>query len=135
MTPRVLQLRGDKKMQIRCFVFALCFLVTIVVSVEAQQRQKAIVTTPSISFNQFPVYVAVDKGFYRQENLDVLIVVMEGTIAPRALIAGDVDYLLAFAAGASAILNGAATQRNHGNYKKGDRQLCDSAEHYLRSRT
>ncbi|MGE5304789.1 MAG: ABC transporter substrate-binding protein [Alphaproteobacteria bacterium] len=94
-------------MPIRCFVFALCFLVTIVASAEAQQRQKVIVTSPSVSFNQFPVYVALEKGFYRQENLDVLIVVMDGTIATRALIAGDVDYLLAFASGASAILKGA----------------------------
>ena len=70
-------------MQICCFVSVLCFLVTIVAPVEAQQRQKVIVTTPSISFNQFPVYVALEKGFYRQENLDVLIVVMEGTIAPE----------------------------------------------------
>ena len=43
-------------MQIRYFVSALCFLVTIVAPVEAQQRQKVIVTTPGISFNQFPVY-------------------------------------------------------------------------------
>lgn len=105
-------------MQIRCFVFALCFLVTVVGSVEGQQTQKVIVTTPSASFNQFPVYVALEKGFYRQENLDVLIVVMEGTIAPRALIAGDVDYLLAFAAGASAILNGAPLKGIMGITKK-----------------
>ncbi len=105
-------------MQIRSFVFALCFLMTMVGSVEGQQTQKVIVTTPSASFNQFPVYVALEKGFYRQENLDVLIVVMEGTIAPRALIAGDVDYLLAFAAGASAILNGAPLKGIMGITKK-----------------
>lgn len=110
-------------MQIRCFLFALSFLVTIVASVQAQERQKVIVATPSASFNQFPVYVALEKGFYRQENLDALIVVMDGTIAARALIAGDVDFLLAFASGASAILNGVPLKGIMGITKKATASL------------
>jgi len=58
--------RGDKKMGIRYLVFALSFVLTIVVPVAAQQTQKVIVASPSVSFNQSPVYVALEKGFYRQ---------------------------------------------------------------------
>jgi NitT/TauT family transport system substrate-binding protein len=111
--------RGDKKMGNRYLVFALSFLLTIVVPVAAQQTQKVIVASPSVSFNQFPVYVALEKGFYRQENLDALVLVFDGMIATRALIAGDVDFLLAFSAGVSVILNGAPLKGVMGITKKG----------------
>ncbi|MBI4525847.1 MAG: ABC transporter substrate-binding protein [Deltaproteobacteria bacterium] len=106
-------------MKIRYLAVAALFFLATTGPVRAQKMQKAIVATPSISLNQFPVYVALEKGFYRQENLDVLVVVMDGTIAARALMAGDVDYLLAFATGVSVILNGAPLKGVLGITKKG----------------
>jgi len=62
---------------------------------------------PGIGLSQLPAFVAQDKGFYKQERLEVLMVVMDGTIATRAMIGGDIDYNLALASGVSALLNGA----------------------------
>ena len=110
-------------MGIRYLGFALSFLLTIVVPVAAQPTQRVIVSSPSVSFNQFPVYVALEKGFYRQENLEVLVLVMDGTIATRAVIAGDVDFLLVFGAGVSVILNGAPLKGVMGITKKATASL------------
>ncbi|MBI4524027.1 MAG: ABC transporter substrate-binding protein [Deltaproteobacteria bacterium] len=73
----------------------------------AQTAEKVIVAIPSIGLSQLPLFVAQEKGFYKQEKLEALLVVMDGTIAARATIAGDIDFLLAFASGISAIVNGA----------------------------
>lgn len=93
----------------RYFCVALLLLLHLGRSDQAlgQKMERVIVAVPSIGLNQFPLFVAQEKGFYQQEKLEVLMVVMDGTIAARATIAGDIDFLLAFASGVSAILNGA----------------------------
>jgi NitT/TauT family transport system substrate-binding protein len=72
-----------------------------------QNLDRAIMAVPGIGLSQLPAFVAQDKGFYKQERLEVLMVVMDGTIATRAMIGGDIDYNLALASGVSALLNGA----------------------------
>jgi len=72
-----------------------------------QNLERAIMAVPGIGLSQLPAFVAQDKGFYKQERLEVLMVVMDGTIATRAMIGGDIDYNLALASGVSALLNGA----------------------------
>jgi ABC-type nitrate/sulfonate/bicarbonate transport system substrate-binding protein len=62
---------------------------------------------PGIGLSQLPAFVAQEKGFYKQEQLEVLIIAIDGTVATRAMIGGDIDYNLAFASGVSAMLNGA----------------------------
>jgi NitT/TauT family transport system substrate-binding protein len=73
----------------------------------AQNFERVVMAVPNIGLSQLPALVAQEKGFYKQEQLEVLIVVMDGTIATRAMIGGDIDFNLAFASGVSAILNGA----------------------------
>jgi len=72
-----------------------------------QNLERAIMAVPGIGLSQLPAFVAQDKGFYKQERLEVLMVVMDGTIATGAMIGGDIDYNLALASGVSALLNGA----------------------------
>ena len=72
-----------------------------------QNVERVIMAVPGIGLSQLPAFVAQEKGFYKQERLEVLIVVMDGTIATRAMIGGDIDFNLALASGVSAILNGA----------------------------
>ena len=72
-----------------------------------QNVERVIMAVPGIGLSQLPAFIAQEKGFYKQERLEVLIVVMDGTIATRAMIGGDIDFNLALASGVSAILNGA----------------------------
>lgn len=60
-----------------------------------------------ISQSQLSLFVAKDKGYYRQEGLDVELVLMAGATANQALIAGNVDYTTVPTAGLTAALQGA----------------------------
>ena len=71
-----------------------------------QNVERVIMAVPGIGLSQLPAFVAQEKGFYKQERLEVLIVMIDG-IATRAMIGGDIDFNLALASGVSAILNGA----------------------------
>jgi ABC-type nitrate/sulfonate/bicarbonate transport system substrate-binding protein len=73
----------------------------------SQNLERVMMAVPGIGLSQLPAFVAQEKGFYKQERLEVLIVVMDGTIATRAMIGGDIDFNLALASGISALLNGA----------------------------
>jgi NitT/TauT family transport system substrate-binding protein len=72
-----------------------------------QNLERVMMAVPGIGLSQLPAFVAQEKGFYKQERLEVLIIAMDGTVATRAMIGGDIDFNLAFASGVSAILNGA----------------------------
>ncbi len=72
-----------------------------------QNLERVMMAVPGIGLSQLPAFVAQEKGFYKQERLEVLIIVMDGTVATRAMIGGDIDFNLAFASGFSAMLNGA----------------------------
>jgi ABC-type nitrate/sulfonate/bicarbonate transport system substrate-binding protein len=65
----------------------------------AQNFERVVMAVPNIGLSQLPALVAQEKGFYKQEQLEVLIVVMDGTIATRAMIGGDIDFNLPFASG------------------------------------
>jgi ABC-type nitrate/sulfonate/bicarbonate transport system substrate-binding protein len=60
-----------------------------------------------ISQSQLSLFVAKDKGYYRQEGLDVELILMPGAIANQALIAGNVEYTTVPTAGLTATLQGA----------------------------
>lgn len=87
----------------------LVLLFSFAATVEAlgQNVERVTMAVPGIGLSQLPAFVAHEKGFYKQERLEVLIIVMDGTVATRAMIGGDIDFNLAFASGVSALLNGA----------------------------
>jgi NitT/TauT family transport system substrate-binding protein len=60
-----------------------------------------------ISQSQLSLFVAKDKGYYRQEGLDVELILMPGAVANQALIAGNVEYTTVPTAGLTAALQGA----------------------------
>jgi NitT/TauT family transport system substrate-binding protein len=90
----------------RALLVYLFFLATPI-ELFAQNLERVIMAMPGIGLSQLPAFVAQEKGFYKQERLETLNVVMDGTIATRAMIGGDIDFNLALASGISAILNGA----------------------------
>ena len=74
-------------------------MLTLLSSVEARTINVAI---PCYCFQYVPFFVAKDRGYYREEDLDVQLVVMGGGIGLRALIGGNVEFA---ATGEPAVLS------------------------------
>jgi NitT/TauT family transport system substrate-binding protein len=69
------------------------FLVSMSSTAQAQPAAKKIrmgISTTSIVF--LPFYAAQEKGFYKDEGIDLELIVMSATLASTAVITGDVDY-------------------------------------------
>ncbi|HEY3305594.1 MAG TPA: ABC transporter substrate-binding protein [Candidatus Binatia bacterium] len=77
-----------------CLLAALAaFLLSISSTTQAQPGAKKIrmgISTTSIVF--LPFYAAVQKGFYKDEGIDLELIVMSATLASTAVLTGDVDY-------------------------------------------
>jgi NitT/TauT family transport system substrate-binding protein len=52
--------------------------------------------TPSHGLFEFPVVVAMRKGFFNDEGLDVRKIMIQPQIGVKALVSGDIDYFLAW---------------------------------------
>ena len=68
--------------------------------------ERIVIATPSRGLSVFPALVSIRKGFYKNEGLEVDMVLMQPTIAVKALISGDADYLLAWGSAVRAAVTG-----------------------------
>jgi NitT/TauT family transport system substrate-binding protein len=68
--------------------------------------EHVVIGTPSRGLFEFPVVVAMRKGLYRGEGLDVDKVQMQPAVAVKALMSGDIDYLLAWGSAVRAAVTG-----------------------------
>jgi len=84
--------------------WAILALLASGASVGAAER--VMIATPSRGLFEFPVVVAMRKGFYRDEGLDVDKIQMQPAIGVKALMSGDVDYLLAWGSALRAAVSG-----------------------------
>ncbi len=71
--------------------------------VKPRPARKITMSYSAVSMTWFPVKVAVEKGFFREEGLEPQLVQMRGNIATAALASGHIDFSLNI----SPILNGA----------------------------
>jgi NitT/TauT family transport system substrate-binding protein len=62
--------------------------------------------TPSRGLFEFPVVVAMRKGFFKSEGIDVDKIQMQPAVGVKALMSGDVDYLLAWGSALRAAVTG-----------------------------
>jgi NitT/TauT family transport system substrate-binding protein len=111
-------------------VTLLVLLGCLSVSAETvgQNLERVMMAVPGIGLSQLPAFIAQEKGFYKQERLELLIIVMDGTVATRAMIGGDIDFNLAFASGVSAILNGAPVKGVMGITNRGTQSFVVKPE-------
>ena len=70
------------------------------------RAERITIATPSRGLFEFPVVVAMRKGFFKSEGLDVDKVQMQPAIGVKGLISGDVDYLLAWGSALRAAVTG-----------------------------
>jgi len=68
--------------------------------------ERAMIGTPSHGLFEFPVVVALKKGFFRDEGLSADKVQMQPAIGVKALVSGDIDYLLAWGSTLRAAVTG-----------------------------
>jgi NitT/TauT family transport system substrate-binding protein len=68
--------------------------------------ERVAIATPSRGLFEFPVVVAMRKGFFKDEGIDVDKIQMQPAVAVKALVSGDVDYLLAWGSALRAAVTG-----------------------------
>jgi ABC-type nitrate/sulfonate/bicarbonate transport system substrate-binding protein len=88
----------------KCFTVAILLLAA---RSSAQELVKVPVQIPAITPSVTPFAVARDRGYYRQEGLDVQRVVMPSALGSQALLGGNVKFSTAGGAGLLPILRGA----------------------------
>lgn len=72
----------------------------------ASAAERVMMATPSRGLFEFPVVVAMRKGYYKDEGLEVRKIQVQPAIGVKALVAGDVDYLLAWGSALRAAVTG-----------------------------
>jgi NitT/TauT family transport system substrate-binding protein len=70
------------------------------------RAERIAIATPSRGLFEFPVVVAMRKGFFKNEGLEVDKIQMQPALGVKALISGDVDYLLAWGSALRAAVTG-----------------------------
>jgi ABC-type nitrate/sulfonate/bicarbonate transport system substrate-binding protein len=86
-------------------LIAAAFL--LIVSSPPVSARTVKVSVPAHSISHVAFYVAREKNFYRDEGLDVDLILMNAGVAVRALIGGDVDFTTVGTSGMPPILRGA----------------------------
>ncbi len=101
------------KMRFRKNIHLLVYMPTMVLALlfllaadPAPAAERVTIATPSRGLFEFPVVVAMRKGFYKEEGIDVDKIQMQPAIGVKALMSGDVDYLLAWGSALRAAVTG-----------------------------
>jgi NitT/TauT family transport system substrate-binding protein len=87
----------------------LAFLAVFLFPTEsrAQTPQKAVITYSSRSIASVDLFIAQERGFFREEGLDPQLVQVRATAAIAAIVSGDVDALGSVGSAIRAIQRGA----------------------------
>jgi NitT/TauT family transport system substrate-binding protein len=83
----------------------LLFLASVATPLSAQLKKVRFSTT-GISVSELPFKVAQLKGFYREEGLDVEMILIRGAVGMQALLGGSVDYTSASGSTIAAAVRG-----------------------------
>jgi NitT/TauT family transport system substrate-binding protein len=85
------------KVIVSCALFSPAFCLA---------AERVVIATPAQGMFELPVVVAMRNGYFRKEGVDVYKVQIQPEIAVRALVAGEVDYILAWGASVRAAMTG-----------------------------
>ena len=86
------------------FFSMVVLLVSFATAAEARKVQMAVAT---FSQSVLPMVVAQEKGYFREEDLDVELILMTASVANMALLGGNVDFISSGPSVVGAIARGA----------------------------
>jgi NitT/TauT family transport system substrate-binding protein len=96
-----------RTIQLLAHTLAMVFtLMNSLVGNPVLAAERVTIATPSRGLFEFPVVVAMRKGFYKEEGIEVDKIQMQPAIGVKALMSGDVDYLLAWGSALRAAVSG-----------------------------
>ncbi len=76
--------------------FAIVILATLLFCPNRSQAQpglkKVRVSIPAANVTYLPFYAAKDRGYYKDEGIDVEFILMAAALASTAVLTGDIDY-------------------------------------------
>ena len=93
----------NQSLAVLAAVLTICFAPA---APAAERVERVMIGTPSHGLFEFPAVVALRKGFYRDEGLNADKVQMQPAIGVKALVSGDIDYLLAWGSTLRAAVTG-----------------------------
>jgi NitT/TauT family transport system substrate-binding protein len=93
-------------MRIKFILFLVLLFLTMVATPPAAQVKKVRFSTTGISISDLPFKVAQLKGFWREEGLDVEVILIRGAVGMQALLGGSVDYTSASGSTIAAAVRG-----------------------------
>ena len=98
--------RQSARLVLRINAIAVVLLIAAASAATAADKIVMTIVLPSVSFG--PYIVALHKGYYAEEGLDMERVTAQGSVATAALLSGSAQVSTSSAAALSAILRGAA---------------------------
>ena len=105
----------------------IILLALLAISPVQSFAQEILVAHPALTFGDVPYYIAKEKGFYRDEGIQVKdLYIRGGVTASQALQAGSVHFTLALGTGVRAALSGMNI--------KAIMVYCDKPYHFLYAR-
>ena len=102
--------KSDMWKQIHRQLAVAVFLIIVIATTSWAQKkdppQKILIGTTGIQMAIFPVMIAKSEGYYRDEGLDVDLVVMRPDLTIKAVVTGDVSFSAPFTNAVRAAMSG-----------------------------
>ena len=97
---------------------ALSFAFVLLSFSSSSQARNVRIAIPGYNITQVAFFTAKERGFYREEDLDVDLIQMTGTLANLALMTGEVPFTSVPAAAMNANLRGANLRVLFSSYER-----------------
>src|SRR5262245_30480698 len=83
-------------MKLKSIISIMSVLFSFLASSASAAVEKIMVSYSSRTYAFLPAQVAVAKGFFKDENLDPVLIQMRSQVTVPALMSGEVNYTLSF---------------------------------------
>lgn len=83
-------------MKLTCMISTLSVLISVIAPSMSGAADRIMISYSSRTYAFLPAQVAVTKGFFKDENLDPVLIQMRSQVTVPALLSGEVDYTLSF---------------------------------------
>src|SRR6266508_580722 len=111
------------KLLVVALVFLCASLLTGKVARDAHAEEKVRFSVAAVTGSYMDEFVAIEKGYHREEGLTVEMIRAGGGIATQALIAGDLHFSTSAGSALSAMLRGAEIRVVYTNIDRPGHQL------------